>query len=105
MSSRPSRMDRQEFERRKEEGQAFKRVWATEEWERTVAAWIRREMESPLLIDAGACPPESLVQRYWQLSGRKELAMELLAQVSRWLRDADLDPSVLDDGEAAGEAP
>lgn len=97
----PRRLPRAEFEARKELGQAFKRLWAQPEWERTVAGWVKSQLEAPLLIDAGACPPDRLVERYWQLSGKKEFALELLGQMNRWLKDAELDPALIDDGPQA----
>lgn len=85
-------MTREQQELAKEIGEAFTRLEVTDDYVKSLGAWITKEMEAPLLIDIDLVKdPKVLEQNYWLLLGRRAMLYALIEQIARWRAEARID--------------
>lgn len=92
-------MTRAEFEERARKGKLFKALFESDAWKQTMGEWLALETstEKNDTISTEFFSRGELDRRYDELQGRKEVLMSLSEQMKRWMRDAQLDYSVVQD--------
>jgi hypothetical protein len=92
-------MTRAEFEERARKGKQFQALFESPAWKETMGEWLTLETspEKNDTISTEFFSRDELARRYDELQGRKEVLMSLADQMKRWMMDAQLDYSVVEE--------
>lgn len=83
---------REEFEKAVEIGQAFKRMELTEDYAKSLGAWIENEYSKKRELDVDLIKPPHLEEAYWMIQGQKAMLYDLLEQIQRWRLEGSQTP-------------
>lgn len=85
-------MTREQQEKAQETGRAWTRLEITDDYVKSLGAWLDAQVEQPLLIDVDNIKkPELLEQNYWMLLGRRAMLYTLMEQIARWRAESRIE--------------
>lgn len=86
-------MNRVDYEKRREIGQAFLRLATSPDWIPTVDAFMYELQQSLDALTLTSVPPEKVQELAWMAHGKREFIEAFKSKMQEWMADAEMDDS------------